>query len=95
MQMKDIKTFEIIDAVERSAFSFDIKELSVQMERLVDGLIRLTASMDPRRIGDLERIIININQALTGRDYLLLADLAEYELKPMLAALEGNGGYNG
>ena len=78
--------FERIDNIQASVFDYEVGTVpnnvaSVFSDVLAGG--RVDASDAPRVVA-LNRVMAACLEALGRKDYLLLADLLEYELKPFL-----------
>jgi len=82
---------EKIERIESSVFDYDIANVTNEVVGLFSDIIE-TRSIDTGNQG----VVLNLNAimgkclaALQNKDYLLLADILEYELKPMLIEKQG------
>jgi hypothetical protein len=80
--------FEKIDNIQASVFDYEVATVpnnvaNVFSETLAGGYVD---AANAERVGALNRVMAACLDALGRKDYLLLADLLEYELKPFLGA---------
>ncbi|HYE69468.1 MAG TPA: hypothetical protein VEA58_12705 [Anaerovoracaceae bacterium] len=71
-----------IEEIEKLIFDFNIKEAMQQFAKLTEVLIQVSGNLPPSELAELFLIIKELNAALLNKDYLLLNDILEYELKP-------------
>jgi hypothetical protein len=74
-----------IDEIEKLIFEFKIPAAMKEFASLSEELILASGNLDQSKLGDMLLIIKAMNSALTTKDYLLLIDLLEYELKPFIS----------
>lgn len=74
-----------IDQIEEYIFKFDIGKVATGMVSIIDNLNQLFEGKpeDP----EVERLLETLTNAIQNQDYLLMADLLEYRLKPMVQGL--------
>jgi len=69
-----------------------LQDIISKLGDIADGYVSLTNEMD--KIVMLNQMLSNVNQAIKNSDFVLLADIFEYEivaiLKDMLNMLKGN-----
>ncbi len=75
-----------INNIQEKIFSFDTgnipREIAEILARILEG--RAIETEDPRQIQNLNEMMNTVFSAITNHDYLLLADVLEYQLKPFL-----------
>ena len=74
-----------IEEVEKLVFEFQIPAAMQQFALLTEELIEASGNLAQSQLSELLLIIKVMNTALTTKDYLLLNDLLEFELKPFAA----------
>ena len=86
---------EKIRQLEKDIFDYKIEAVPVQFSDLVTTIIEIPAFdlNDVNRVQKFNRIIQAGLEALQKQDYLLLADIMEYELKKFLGLPEKDDNY--
>lgn len=83
--MADI--LQLIEEVQQDIFRFHIPVAMQKVAEIIDHLMLLANRLENSTLLQLMGIITHMNQALGNKDYLLLADLLQYELKPFIEPL--------
>lgn len=73
-----------LDRVKESVFGYDLSSVSKELEQLIEILQSILMCLDQETTREVNLVFEYINTALGNKDYLLLIDLLEYELKPIL-----------
>jgi hypothetical protein len=76
----------MIDDIQGSVFDYQLKRLSELIIQLVEKLMVLASSLPTDKQVAMNKVLTAILNSYENKDYLLMADLLEYELKPLLAA---------
>lgn len=71
-----------IEQTQDAIFEFNTILVSEKINLLINLLPDILEKANNQLLNDLNRILGYINIALQNKDYLLLADILEYELKP-------------
>lgn len=92
------KLIKYIEDTQQSIFKYNISKVSKNIENICNELDRLLLSFEDKDKKQLNNVLYYINISLSNEDYLLCADLLEYELKPFLNnnnnnILEGSATY--
>lgn len=72
-----------IDNVEDKIFAGDFN-LETEMSSLVDSLLKFAPTLSIEQNDEFVSILQKMMEAQTSKDYLLVADVLEYELKKFL-----------
>lgn len=80
---------EAMDSLQRDIFNYNIDTVPVQLSDLMSVIIEKQAFdlNDIKKVQVFNMIMKSSLEALQNRDYLLLADLMEFKLKPILYTL--------
>lgn len=73
-----------IDRVQDSIFVYDIKRTQQNLSEFAGDLKNFMSGQDEKFLNTINGILQYLNIAISNKDYLLAADLLEYELKPLL-----------
>jgi hypothetical protein len=90
------KLFAAIDQYQEDVFEYRPAEMAASFMAMVDALEYWVANIfRPEANTRLNRLLEVMLTAYQNKDYLLVADLAEYELKPLaLSAVNGRIGHD-
>jgi hypothetical protein len=80
-----------LDLAQDDIFAGRFKQAGERFLEVIDGLSALAAQMPPDGLPEFNKVAAALFDAQQKGDYLLLADLLEYKLKPLLTRL-GYGG---
>jgi len=83
---------EMLNRLNNSIFSFEVQEIPVYLTDFFGAVIEMQA-IDINNINHLQTyntIMKNCLEAMQNRDYLLLSDILEYELKPLFVSVNKN-----
>ena len=79
-----MELYDNIDAIERHLFRYQIKEAGAKLAETTGHLAELLAGWPPDGIRDLQEVLGVIMNGMQNGDYLLVADVLHFELKPLL-----------
>ncbi len=81
-----MQILELIRQSESSIFNYDNSIIPIQISDLMTAIIDQTAFdiHDGQQLQMFNQLMQTSLQAMQDQDYLLLADILEYELKPFL-----------
>ena len=82
--MNELRT--LIEDIQHAVFDYQIKHLSELIIQLVEKLMLQANQLTGEKQASLNQVLNAILASYEKKDYLLLADLLEYELKPILTA---------
>lgn len=77
-----VKLIKIIEDINKAVFDYDIDTLMQHINQLIDNLSKIMLNMEDS--GEFQQILQYMMNALENKDYLLLADLLQYELSSYL-----------
>ena len=90
--MRDHDVLAIIDELQDNIFNDKLTAIPDMFAALSIGLASIHQLLPSRQELNFKQILTTLVQAYTNKDYLLLADTLEYELKPLLTiSLNGDG----
>ena len=75
---------QYIDKAQENIFKYNIQEMSDNIANMSIELEKIIINLEDKDRNLLLQIFEYINIALSNKDYLLCADLLEYELKPLM-----------
>ena len=77
---------ELINQIETNIFTHDVDLVAVQINDLMMDIMEkeIVSQNDVSKIQGFNRILQSSLQAVQNKDYLLLADILEFRLKPFL-----------
>jgi hypothetical protein len=78
----------LIDEIQHDVFDYRLDAFSHHFLRLIDLLAIGTQALDKQERGLLEPILNAMLHAYERKDYLMIADLLFFELRPLLAPIE-------
>ncbi|SHH83309.1 hypothetical protein [Clostridium grantii] len=78
------KVIEYIEDAQQSIFKYNISEITENIGNICNELEDLIKEFEDKDREQLNEILYYINMSLTNKDYLLCADVLEYELKYFL-----------
>jgi hypothetical protein len=81
------KILSLIDQTESRIFMYDLNALSLELNELVNCIVSILVNVDNEKVEQLNEIVNDINIVLANKDYLLLADILEYQLKHYINSL--------
>jgi hypothetical protein len=73
-----------IEAVQELIFDYRINEAFSRLSAVVDDLNVFMKDKDENTMKRINRVFSDINEAIVNKDYLLVADLLEHDLKKSL-----------
>jgi len=74
-----------IDQIQEYIFQFNIGKVAASMVEVIDNLnVLLQGQQDNPEV---KNILETLTNAMQNQDYLLMADLLEYRLKPLVQGL--------
>lgn len=73
-----------INYLQTFIFSRDVVALNTALPGFIDELGTLLLALKEEQVQTLNEILSLLNIAFSNQDYLLMADLLEYEMKPFL-----------
>lgn len=73
-----------IDAVERHLFQYEIAKAGKLLTDTVTHLAAVSAGLSAEKIKTFNAILEYLNLGMQNGDYLFVADVLHYELKPFL-----------
>lgn len=76
---------ELIDNMQKDVFSYHLVGLAGKMLKLSEGLALESGNLTVPERTKLNTILHTLLESYSKKDYLLVADVLEYELKPLLA----------
>ena len=79
-----MELYDNIDAVERKLFAFEIKDAGNLLTNMIEHLTSLVEGWPVDRIRSLQEVLELAAAAMENGDYLLVADVLHFELKPFL-----------
>lgn len=75
---------EMLYEAQQAMLHYDIPKISQYLLEIFDALAQLQERLDASQQEQLQEILQHMNLALQNQDYLLLADLLEYGVQPLL-----------
>ena len=82
--MESSNIIKNIENIEKNIFDYNINNIMENMISQIDLIYNLVNNHSVKNINILNNVLKYITIALENKDHLLLADLLEYELKPIL-----------
>mgnify|MGYP001203675311 CR=1 FL=1 len=82
--IENSQLFLELNEVEKYIFSYDINEAFSKLASVVDSLHAVTQRENNKETEKINTVFQKINEAIEKKDFLLVADLIEYQLKPTL-----------
>ena len=79
-----MELYDNLDAIEQHLFRYQIKEAGALLAETTGHLVELLAGWPPAGIKDLQEVLGVIMNGMQNADYLLVADVLHFELKPLL-----------
>lgn len=79
-----LPVYETMEAIEEHLFRYEVRQATAQLPDLIDALASLAAGMSEAQLSRLNAILTSINEALANQDYVLMADILRFELRPLL-----------
>lgn len=76
--------WNMMDSVEEAVFAFEVAKIGANFGQLVEQLMPLMAGLDETRLLEVNQVLTAMLAAMENKDYLYLADLLHYELRPFL-----------
>lgn len=76
--------WNVIDSVEEAVFDFEVSKIGQNFGQLVEQLMPLMAGLDETRLLEVNQVLAAMLSAMENKDYLYLADLLHFELRPFL-----------
>jgi len=78
----------IIDKIQDSIFKFDLNDIHAEISELVNYIGNLTGKLNDCQIKTLNEILRYMSIGIQNQDYLLVADILQYELKQFVLKVE-------
>lgn len=82
---------ELIDIIQENIFKYNINNISKNISLLVENIVSYINVFEVEET-KLNEILNWVNISLVNKDYLLLADILEYEFKPLIYKCGGENG---
>ena len=79
-----MQMFDQIDAIERHLFHYEIKQATTLLADTVSHLEAMASGLTAERAGTFNAILEYLNLGIQNADYLFVADVLHFELKPFL-----------
>ena len=79
-----MELYDNIDAIEKHLFRYEIKEAATLLAETTGHLAGLLQGWPANGIKELQSVLGVIMTGMENSDYLLVADVLHFELKPML-----------
>ena len=76
---------ELFDEARQALFRYDIPRASQYLVEIFDALIEVEQHLDVGQQEKFQALLQQTNMALQNQDYLLTADLLEYEIRPLIS----------
>lgn len=76
--------WNMIDSVEEAVFAFEVNKIGHNFGQLVEQLVPLMSGLDETRLLEVNQVLTAMLGAMENKDYLYLADLLHFELRPFL-----------
>jgi len=73
-----------IEKTESNIFEYNTNTIIKELISLISAMYDFTANLNQEELNKLNSILNCINISLENKDYLFLADLLTYELKPII-----------
>ncbi len=83
---------DIIDRLQEDIFKYEMQGVNTEISSLIGGITRLMAGITHSQTATLNEILKYITTGMQNQDYLLVADILEYELKPFIKGLSDGKG---
>ncbi|MBK5262594.1 MAG: hypothetical protein JJE17_08500 [Peptostreptococcaceae bacterium] len=74
----------LIEEIEKNVADFNIKAAMEKVAALTEKIILASNSLEQSKLEKMMDTMGLMNSALSNKDYLLLSDVLEYELKPFI-----------
>ena len=74
----------LIEEIEKNIADFNIKAAMEKVAALTEKIILASNSLEQSKLEKMMDTMGLMNSALSNKDYLLLSDVLEYELKPFI-----------
>ena len=81
-----------IDQLQDYIFNYQLSTIRDSFIQFINELERVSHDIPNDRKVEYNQCLLYILQAFENKDYLLLADLVEYELKPLVGNFTGGAG---
>jgi len=75
--------WEALHEVQQALFQYDIPRAARNLVAIIDTLTEYESRLEPVSREELREVLMTLNLALQNQDYLLVADLLEYRIKPL------------
>lgn len=75
---------ELIREVQELLLQFDISKASQCLIEIFNGLEQIEPQLNEKHQEKFHSALLQMNQAMVNQDYLLTADLLEYEIRPLI-----------
>ena len=79
-----MELYENIDAIEQHLFRYHIKDASALIAETTGHITGLLQGWPPSGIKELQNVLGIMMSGMENADYLLVADVLHFELKPLL-----------
>lgn len=87
--MKNLEIISVIDEQQADIFNARLQEFSDKFASLAVSLQAISRSIPGKHNQNFKQILLALLHAYESRDYLLVADTLEFELKPLLTKALG------
>jgi len=75
---------ELLSETQKALFQYDIVKASQNLVEIFDALAHLEQNFDIDQTDQFKETLQTMNLALLKQDYLLIADLLEYVIQPLV-----------
>jgi len=78
---------ELLQEVQQAMLHYDIARASQHLVELFDALLQVEHQLADSQQEKFQAILQQLNWAMQNQDYLLTADLLEYEIRPLISRI--------
>lgn len=75
---------DLLHETQKALFQYDIPKASQDLVEIFDAMAHLEEHLDASETEQLQEILQSFNLAMQNQDYLLIADLLEYVIQPLV-----------
>jgi len=79
-----MELYDNLDAIEQHLFRYQIKEAGTMLAETTDHIAGLVKGWPVSGIKELQNVLGAIMNGMENADYLLVADVLHFELKPLI-----------
>lgn len=78
---------QLLQEVQQTMLHYDIAGASQHLVELFDALLQVEHQLPDSHQEKFQAILQQLNLAMQNQDYLLTADLLEYEIRPLISRI--------